>query len=148
MKRIYTIILSLAVMLIVGLGSVQAQVVDVCAGNDSVVLKVGNFRYGYVQWQVSEDNAFWSDIDGAIDTIYRFLPQHPQYYRAEVRFPACADSNYYSQVSYVQMPPKASAGPDLTVPAGTIASLKATQVEGAEGEWIIIEGVGDMLKVI
>ena len=145
MKRIYTIILSLAIMLIAGLGSVQAQVVDVCAGNDSVVLKLGNFHYGYVQWQVSEDNAFWMDIDGAIDTIYRFLPQHPQYYRAEVRFPACADSNYYSQVSYVQMPPKASAGPDLSIPAGMVARLNASAFKGATGEWHVIEGENGMV---
>ena len=146
MKRIYTIILSLAIALAFGIGSVQAQVVDVCAGNDSVVLKVGNFRYGYVQWQVSEDNELWSDIDGAIDTIYRFLPERPQYYRASVRFPACADITYFSQVTFVQMPPKAFAGPDRIVPAGTMAWLKATPVDDAEGEWHIIHGVGGQLQ--
>ena len=36
MKRIFTILI---MYLVVGLGSVQAQVVDVCAGNDSIVLR-------------------------------------------------------------------------------------------------------------
>ena len=128
------------------LGSAKAQVVDVCAGNDSVVLRLGNFQYGYVQWQVSEDNETWSNIDGAIDTVYTFLPERPRYYRAEVRFPACSEYDYHSQVSYVQVPPKAFAGSDLTIPAETVTRLHATRVEGAEGEWNIIEGSGGTLE--
>ena len=87
MKRIYTI-LTLAILLVMGIGKVYAQVVDVCAGNDIVELHLGNYKYGYVQWQVSEDNAEWHNIEGAIDTVYRFLPERARYYRAEVRFPS------------------------------------------------------------
>lgn len=143
MRRIYTILTAI-IMLVIGSGRVQAQVVDVCAGNDSVVLHLGNFQYGYVQWQVSEDNVTWSNIDGAIDTVYRFLPENPRYYRAEVKFPACTEYNYHSQVSYVQMPPKAYAGPDMDVPANVPVRMCASAFEGAEGEWSVIEGTGGM----
>ncbi len=136
----------MVLLLAMGLGTAKAQVVDVCAGNDTVELRLGNYKYGYVQWQVSEDNEVWSDIDGAIDTVYRFLPDRPRYYRAEVRFPACSEYNYHSQVSYVQIPPKAIAGPDLTIPAGMVARMNATHVDGAEGEWNIIEGTGGLLE--
>ena len=138
-KRINTIVL-LAMMLAMGLGNAKAQVVDVCAGNDSVVLRLGNFQYGYVQWQVSDDNTEWQDIDGAIDTVYKFLPERPRYYRAEVRFPACTEYNYHSQVTYVQIPPVADAGPDLATSPNMPVRLVASRFEGAVGEWSIIEG--------
>ena len=140
MKRINTFLI-MAILLVMGLGRAKAQqVVDVCAGNDSVVLRLGNFQYGYVQWQVSEDNGTWSDIEGAIDTVYKFLPERPRYYRAEVKFPQCSEYNYHSQVSYVQMPPKAYAGPDMDVPANVPVRLCASTFQGAEGEWSVIEG--------
>ena len=145
MKSIYTI-LALAVLLAMGIGKAHAQVVDVCAGNDIVELHLGNYQYGLVQWQVSDDNEFWMDIDGAIDTVYRFMPERPRYYRAEIRFPACMENNYYSQVSYVQMPPKAFAGPDMSIPAGTVARLCASSFKGAEGEWHIIEGENGLIE--
>ena len=145
MKRINTFLI-VGLMAVMGLGKAQAQVVDVCAGNDTVELRLGNFQYGYVQWQVSDDNETWSNIDGAINTVYRFLPERPQYYRAEVRFPACSEYNYYSQVSYVQTPPKAFAGPDRTIPAGMVTRMNATHVDGAAGEWNIIEGAGGALE--
>lgn len=141
MKRVYTLLL-MALLFMVGTVKVQAQVVDVCAGNDSVVLRLGNFQYGYVQWQVSDDNIEWQDIEGAIDTVYKFLPERPRYYRAEVRFPACTENDYYSQVTYVQMPPVAKAGPDVDVPVNVPVRMMAMPFAGAEGEWSIIEGSG------
>ena len=144
MKKVYTI-LTLVILLALGLGSAKAQVVDVCAGNDSVVLRLGNFQYGYVQWQVSEDNETWSDIVGAVDTVYCFLPERPGYYRAEVKFPQCSEFNYHSQVTFVQMPPKVYAGPDMTVPVNVPVRLCASSFEGAEGEWRIIEGDNGVL---
>ena len=126
--------------MVMGLGKAQAQVVDVCAGNDTVELRLGNYQYGYVQWQVSDDNETWFDIDGAIDTVYKFLPERPRYYRAEVKFPQCSEYNYHSQVSYVQMPPKAYAGPNMDVPANVPVRLCASTFQGAEGEWSVIEG--------
>ena len=139
MKRIHTYLI-LGLFMAMGLGSIQAQVIDVCAGNDSVVLRLGNFHYGYVQWQVSDDNETWMDIEGAVDTVYVFLPAQPRYYRAEVKFPSCSEYNYHSQVSYVQVPPKADAGPDLEVPANVPVRMCASMFEGAEGEWSVIEG--------
>lgn len=138
MKRMLTI--AAALFMALGLAQAQSQVVDVCAGNDTVVLRLGNFQHGYVQWQVSDDNETWSDIDGAIDTIYKFLPDRPLYYRAEVRFPACSQYNYHSQVSYVQIPPKANAGPDITIPARMVTRMNAVNVVDSQGEWNIIEG--------
>ena len=102
MKRVYTCLL-MALIWVMGMGILRAQVVDVCSGGDSVVLRLGNFQYGYVQWQVSDDNELWDDIDGAIDTLYTFLPERPRYYRAELRFPACLDTVSHSQVSYVHI---------------------------------------------
>ena len=56
MKRINTIFL-LALLLAMVLGNAKAQqVVDVCAGDDIVELHLGNYQYGLVQWQVSDDN--------------------------------------------------------------------------------------------
>ena len=130
----------MVLLLAMGLGTAKAQVVDVCAGNDTVELRLGNFQYGYVQWQVSDDNETWFDIDGAIDTVYKFLPERPRYYRAEVKFPQCSEYNYHSQVSYVQMPPKAYAGPNMDVPANVPVRLCASTFQGAEGEWSVIEG--------
>ena len=146
MKKIYTLLASMALLMAVGMVKVNAQVVDVCAGNDTVELRLGNFQYGYVQWQVSDDIETWFDIDGAIDTVYRFLPERPRYYRAEVHFPACMENDYYSQVSYVQIPPKAFAGPDMSIPAGTVARLCASSFKGAEGEWHIIEGTNGLIE--
>lgn len=141
-------LLLMALMWVFGLGVMQAQVVDVCAGNDSVVLCFSNFQYGYVQWQVSDDNVEWSDIDGAIDTVYKFLPLRPRYYRAEVKFPQCSEYDYHSQVTFVQIPPRASAGPDLIIPASTVARMAASIDEGAVGTWSIVSGTGGTLENI
>ena len=103
MKRNSAIFI-LSFFLLVSFGKIQAQVVDVCAGNDMVELHLGNYHYCFVQWQVSDDNEFWIDIEGAVDTVYRFFPKYSRYYRAKVRFPSCMEYNYYSQVSYVWLP--------------------------------------------
>ncbi len=146
MKRINTIFL-LAILLVMGIGSAKAQqVVDVCAGDDIVELHLGNYQYGLVQWQVSDDNEFWMDIDGAIDTVYRFMPEHARYYRAKVRFPNCAQNDYLSQVSYVQVPPKAKAGVDFDIPAGTVYRLRGNAIDAAVGQWNVIEGTGFELQ--
>ena len=145
MKRINTIIL-MALLLAMGFGNAKAQVVDVCAGNDTVELHLGNYKYGYVQWQVSDDNEFWMDIDGAIDTVYRFTPERARYYRAKVRFPNCAQDDYFSQVSYVQVPPKAKAGVDFDIPAGTVYRLRGNAIEASVGQWDVIEGSGFELQ--
>lgn len=138
MKRMMTF--SAALFLALGFAQAQSQVVDVCAGNDSVVLRLNNYGHGYVQWQFSDDNVEWLDIDGAVDTVYRFLPARPRYYRAEVKFPRCSEYNYHSQVTYVQMPPMAKAGPDLDVPANVPVRMCALPFDGAVGEWSIAEG--------
>ena len=141
MKRISTFLLLAG--LFFGCGQVvkaQTEVIDVCAGNDTVELHLGNFHYGNVQWQVSDDNETWMDIDGAIDTIYKFLPERPRYYRAEVKFSQCSEYDYHSQVSFVQVPPKAYAGPDLDVAANVPVRMCASTFYGAEGEWSILEG--------
>ena len=146
MKRINTIFL-LAILLVMGIGSAKAQqVVDVCAGDDIVELHLGNYQYGLVQWQVSDDNEFWMDIDGAIDTVYRFMPERARYYRAKVRFPNCAENDYLSQVSYVQVPPEAKAGVDFDIPAGTVYRLRGNAIDAAVGQWNVIEGTGFELQ--
>ena len=147
MKRVYTCLL-MALIWVMGMGILRAQVVDVCSGGDSVVLRLGNFQYGYVQWQVSDDNELWDDIDGAIDTLYTFLPERPRYYRAELRFPACLDTVSHSQVSYVQVPPKAFAGTDRTIPAGAVVRMQASLTDGATGTWSILSGTGGTIEDI
>ena len=47
----------------------KAQITDVFAGNDTLVLRVGNYQYGFVQWQTAWDTANWVDIEGAIGNL-------------------------------------------------------------------------------
>ena len=78
-------------MLVLICGSVKAQITDVYAGNDTLELRVGNYQYGFVQWQTARDTTDWIDIEGAIDTVYRFLPTKNAYYRARATFPSCPE---------------------------------------------------------
>ena len=125
-------------------GTAKAQITDVYAGNDTIELRVGNYQYGFVQWQISHDTVNWTDIEGATDTIYRFLPTEKAYYRAEASFANCPPE--FSRICYVQLPPKADAGPDRKLAEGDGATMFALLEEGCIGEWEIIEGQGGSLS--
>ena len=131
-------------MLVLICGSVKAQITDVYAGNDTLELRVGNYQYGFVQWQTARDTTDWIDIEGAIDTVYRFLPTKNAYYRARATFPSCPE--VFSAVCYVQIPPMADAGPDRDLPEGGGATMFALLEEGCVGEWEIIEGENGSLS--
>lgn len=120
-----------------------AQVVDVYAGNDTIELRLGNYQYGFIQWQTSQDTVHWENIEGATDTVYRFLPKENAYYRALAFFENCPDVT--SRVCYVQVPPKADAGPDRKLMEGSGATMLATMGDGCMGRWEVIEGANGML---
>ena len=124
--------------------ALKAQITDVYAGNDTIELRVGNYQYGFVQWQTALDTANWTDIEGAIDTVYRFLPTKNGYYRARATFPNCPEE--YSAVCYVLVPPKVDAGPDRNLALGDGATMFALLEDGCVGEWEIIEGEGGVLS--
>lgn len=124
--------------------SLKAQITDVFAGNDTIELRVGNYQYGFVQWQTALDTANWTDIEGAIDTVYRFLPTRNGYYRARATFPNCPEE--YSAVCYVQVPPVADAGPDRNLTEGFGATMFARLDDGCVGEWEILEGEHGVLS--
>jgi len=122
----------------------DAQVLDVCAGTDSVTLRLGGFQYGEIQWQMSYDNEHWEDIDAANDTNYRFLPEYSAYYRAVVTHLNCGTDT--SEVSHVQLPPWCHAGPDRLLNFGDSYRMKATSDSNAVGEWHILSGTGGSLS--
>ena len=145
MKRISTFLLLAG--LFFGCGQVvkaQTEVIDVCAGNDTVELHLGNYQYGHIQWQFSPDNENYEMIEGATDTVYRFLPEKNGYYRAEAILPSCSPS--YSRVCHIQLPPKADGGPDRVLAEGTGATLYALLEENCVGEWKILQGENGMLS--
>lgn len=122
----------------------DAQVLDVCAGTDSVTLRLGGFQYGEIQWQMSYDNEHWEDIDAANDTNYRFLPEYSAYYRAVVTHLNCGTDT--SEVSHVQLPPWCHAGPDRLLNYGDRYRMMATADSNAMGEWHILSGTGGSLS--
>ena len=79
----------------------RAQVVDVYSDDDVIELHLGNYQYGFIQWQKSMDAVQWTDIVGANDSVYRFLPNMSAYYRALVSFDDCPD--VVSGVCFVQI---------------------------------------------
>ena len=121
----------------------NAQVIDVYAGNDTVELKVGNYQYGFIQWQYSHDNVSYADIEGATEEAYRCLPDRNTYYRAMVTFSNCQP--IFSRVCHVQLRPKANGGPSRVLAEGDGAMLYARLEEDCIGEWKIIEGTGGSL---
>ncbi len=123
-----------------GFGTSAAQVMEVCSNGDTVTLHAGNYQYGQLQWQRSIDNSFWENIEGATDTVYRFFPEATYYYRVLVTYPACPGDS--SQVTLVQVPPVADAGPKRVVNKGETAVLYGNQWEGAVGQWSILYGNG------
>ena len=136
---------SLLLFLLVGFSfSLKAQITDVYAGNDTVELRVGNYQYGYVQWQTAQDTVNWTDIEGANETTYRFLPTKNAYYRARAIFPNCPEE--FSAICYVQVPPKADAGPDRKISEGRGATMFAMLEDDCVGEWTIIEGENGSLS--
>jgi len=133
-KRLFVILASL--ILIFSFPTAFAQVIDVC-GTDTVILKTGNYQYGTVQWQQAKRPGKWTDIPNARNFEYKFLPKENSYYRAVVKFPDCPPS--YSEVSYVQMPPRANAGIDRIVSAEQVR-LHANSETGAMGSWSVLQG--------
>jgi uncharacterized protein (TIGR02145 family) len=116
-----------------------AQVVTICGGNDTIVLRTGNYHYGTIEWEQSIDNIKWTKINGASDTVYQFLPTETRYYRAVNKFSDCPPE--YSQVSKVQMPPVANAGGDRTIPDTSVVLMGLLE-EGATGAWSVFSGTG------
>lgn len=122
----------------------NAQVIDVCAGADSVTLRLGGFQYGEIQWQISYDNEQWEDIEAANDTNYRFMPEYSAYYRAVVAHPNCVADT--SEVSHVQLPLWCHAGPDRLLNYGDNYRMMASSDSNAVGEWHILSGTGGNLS--
>ena len=148
MKKILTFIIS--ALLVCFQYHVQAQVVDVCAGDgtDSVTLSVANYQYGQIQWQQSEDMEEWWDIYRAIDTTLRVLPKGHMYYRAKISFAGCPDD--YSDTLHVQYDPSADAGFDRVLNVGERCRMRASLNSGERGVWTVLEGsdavFGDVLN--
>jgi hypothetical protein len=130
-------IISVLILFFLGF-TLKAQVINVC-GADTIILKLDNYQEGVVQWQESIDSINWVDIDGANDSVYKFLPTEEKFYRAVNTFSNCQPE--YSNVSFVQLPPLANAGPDRKVPSLSIV-LKANNTMGALGIWTILQGNG------
>jgi uncharacterized protein (TIGR02145 family) len=114
----------------------QAQVIDVCVG-DTISLSVSNYHYGTLQWQQSYDMEHWTDVPNAMDSILKVFPQNNTYYRAVAKFPDCPPS--VSEVSFLQVPPKAFAGTDRII-SGNQVNLFANSLPGATGQWTIVSG--------
>ena len=136
MKTIYKIIIAAFTFAIIS-NTIQAQIVDVCADENGITLRTGNYQYGTVEWESSYDNENWTKIPGAKDTTYSFIPTETKYYRAVAKFSECQPE--YSEVSLVQMPPVANAGTDRTVPGNSVFMMANLQA-GETGNWAIISG--------
>ena len=141
MKRIKQL-LSLFIILLAA-PQVMAQVISVCAGEDSVRLRLENYQYGKITWMRSYDNENWEIIENATDTVYKFLPEESMYYRAQVVFGDCEP--VYSATSYVQTLPKPFAGTDKTLSIGAGIYLSASAEPGVIGRWDILSGIGGVL---
>ena len=136
-------ILLLALLSLCFTHALRAQITDVYAGNDTIELRLGNYQYGFIQWQTSQDTVNWENIEGATDPVYRFLPTENAYYRALAFFDNCPDVT--SRVCYVQVPPKADAGPDRKLMEDSGATMFASMGDDCVGRWEIIEGANGML---
>ncbi len=119
----------------------NAQTINIC-GSDTIILTAGNYQSGTIQWEKSLDNIDWVDIEGENDTTYTFFPSETKYYRARACFSGCP--NEFSEVSYVQIPPKANAGANRIVSSNSI-QLMANTEEGSQGTWDILSGINGSL---
>ena len=136
----------LSLVILTAVTSLYAQVTEVCVGDgtDSVTLFVGNYQYGNIQWQYSDDLHTWTDIPGANDTVYIFMPERIRFYRAWMQYPNCpADS---SPVTLIQFSPTADAGPDRVLNAGNVIQLHGNAVDNARYMWQVIEGDAPVLE--
>ena len=143
MKRIYILGMMIFAFLLAG-GNARAQVIEACAGADSVKLRLDNFLYGNVQWQQSDDNIEWEDIEYATDTVYVFKPERTRYYRAMVFYESCPFDT--SQATLVRVTAQADAGPDKVVQTGLPTFLYGNMEDDAWGEWTFLEGTGGVLS--
>lgn len=140
MEKMKNTICLLLFILLCAIFPVHAQVTEVCVGNgiDTVTLFVDNYQYGKIQWQRSDDTLHWTDIPGANDTVYRFLPDKICFYRAWMQYPNCpADS---SPITHIQFVPKANAGHDRILNTGYVTHLNGNAVNDARYMWHVIEG--------
>lgn len=140
MKKLTNYIFAALLLLITA--GLQAQVVEVCAGDgtDSVTLSLAQYQYGNIQWQYSEDTLTWTDILGAHDTVCRFLPERECYYRARIEYPNCPVDT--TQVTHILFTPTANAGPDRILNEGYVTTLFGNKVEDGNTRcmWQVIEG--------
>nr|MCR4877989.1 T9SS type A sorting domain-containing protein [Bacteroidales bacterium] len=116
----------------------SADVLDYCAEMDSVRLSIGNYQYGNIQWQYSEDMFTWTDIPGANDTVYLLQPSDECFIRARMQYPNCPPDS--SQVSHIRLSPSAYAGPDRVLNEGYVTHLFGNKVDNAYCVWQVIEG--------
>jgi len=135
MKNLHIVLAALAFLILNS--NAYTQIIDVCATNDTIVLKTGNYQHGTVEWESSYDGVNWEIIEGEKDTLYRFFPSETKYYRAVAKFSECPPE--YSVVSFVQMPPVANAGVSRTVPDNSLLMM-ANKIDGAVGSWSILSG--------
>ncbi len=140
MKKLTNYIFTALLLLITA--GLQAQVVEVCAGDgtDSVTLSLAQYQYGNIQWQYSEDTLTWTDILGAHDTVFRCLPEQECYYRARIEYPNCPVDT--TQVTHILFTPTANAGPDRILNEGYVTTLFGNKVEDGNTRcmWQVIEG--------
>lgn len=131
-----------AALLLLMTAGLQAQVVEVCAGDgtDSVTLSLAQYQYGNIQWQYSEDTLTWTDIRGAHDTVFRCLPERECYYRARIEYPNCPVDT--TRVTHILFTPTANAGPDRILNEGYVTTLFGNKVEDGNTRcmWQVIEG--------
>jgi uncharacterized protein (TIGR02145 family) len=120
---------------------VNAQIINVC-GKDSIILELDNYVNGKIEWQESIDTINWVTIPETTGTTYQFFPTKSGYFRAVVKSSDCPP--LYSAISFVQIPPVASAGPDRVV-GDSIATLLGNYPPGTLGLWKIIAGTGGKL---
>jgi len=138
MKKIFIYIFS-AIAFLGWIQRIQAQVIDVCADTDSIILHAGNYQYGTIEWETSYDSTHWTRIEGANDTIYKFLPTETKYYRTIAKFSECPPE--YSEVCLVQMAPEPNAGGDRIVPGNSVVMM-ANLNPGETGSWAVLNGNG------
>lgn len=143
MKRIVTYFVLIVALFFVGKNGATAQNKIVYADNDTLELRLNNYQYGIIQWQMSYDSIGWMNIDGENDVVYRFLPEQTAYYRSMLTFSMCPPLT--SPLCQVIVKPRANAGTDLIANYGEGLNLYGNKVEGATYKWSIIEGAGGVL---
>jgi len=120
-----------------------------CEG-DSVLLNAQNYVAGDVQWQVSADQALWSDIAGAQSLTYMLYPVTPAYYRLLITDTNCLPP-YATTAHYVQVVPQpalANAGSDQLNITGNSVTLNANTAVNGTGTWTILSGIGGYIDNI